>query len=930
MADKAGETIYLIDGSGYIFRAFYAVKHLTRADGTPVNAVFGFCNMLQKLLLDLNASRVAVIFDAARKTFRNDIYPEYKAHRPPPPPELVPQFSLIREATRAFGVPALEALNYEADDLIAAYARLAVDAGYDVRIVTADKDLMQLIRPHVELYDPIKDKPIGPAEVAEKFFVAPDKVVDVQALAGDSTDNVPGVPGIGIKTAAQLIAEYGDLEKLLARAGEIKQPKRREALIQNADLARISKRLVTLDANAPIPAPLEEIKVEPDHKAELFSFLEKQGFKSILARLQKTAGAVSAPSSAMPEKTGQIPDEAVPLSYELVQDSAALRRWADAARAQGFVALDTETDSLIPSTAKLVGASLALAPGRACYIPLAHVDPEAAAQEGGFAFEPVKAPKQIALKDFVAIVKPLLADPSVLKIAHNLKYDWQVLAQHGLEIESYDDTMLMSYVLGGGLHGHGLDELALRYFGHKNIAFDEVAGKGKARVTFDRVPLDKALAYAAEDSDIALRLWQILKPQLLAEKLVGVYETIERPLIPVVAAMETDGVKIDASVLRAQSGALAHRMQDLEEAVYAVAGHAFNLASPKQLGDVLFGELGLPGGAKGKTGAYSTSHDALEPLAEQGHEIVSLLLDWRGLSKLKSTYTDALPEQINPKTGRIHTSFSLVGAATGRLSSTDPNLQNIPIRTEEGRAIRRAFVAAGGHVLLSVDYSQIELRLAAAAAGVGALIKAFREGVDIHALTAAQVFGLPLEKVTSEERRRAKAVNFGIIYGISGFGLAKQIGCSPGEAGSFIRAYLDRFHELRDWMEETKAFARERGYVETLMGRRVHIPGINDKNGARRAGAERQAINAPLQGTAADIMKRAMIRVPSALAEAGLSARLLLQVHDELVLEVPEKEIEATAALVKKVMENAPNPALTLKVPLIAEAGWAKDWAQAH
>jgi len=935
MTDRDDKTLYLIDGSGYIFRAFHALPPMTRADGTPVNAVYGFCTMMQKLLLDLNATRIAVIFDAARKTFRNDIYPEYKANRPPPPPELVPQFPLIRQATRAFGVPSIEAPNFEADDLIAAYARAGVAQGYEVRIVSADKDLMQLIRPHVELYDPMKVKAIGPAEVEAKFGVTPDKVIDVQALAGDSTDNVPGVPGIGVKTAALLIHDYGDLENLLAHAGEIKQPKRREALIANAELARISKRLVTLDDQAPMPMAIDDIFVEADHKESLAAFLQEQEFRSLLARLNATPGEakqavrVSAPVEGIAPQAS-LPIAAVKQDYELIQDIAALRRWVEAAQAQGYVALDTETDSLEACTAKLVGASLALAPGRACYIPLGHVDPQGAAQEGGLAFAPINAPKQIALKDFVAVMKPLLADPSVLKIAHNLKYDAQVLGQHGLTVEAYDDTMLMSYVLAAGSHGHGLDELALLHCQHKMISFDEVTGKGKARITFDRVPLDQALAYAAEDADLALRLWQILKPQVRAEHLVTVYERIERPLVPVVAAMETAGVKIDPSVLRAQSGTLAKRMLTLEAEVHACAGHPFNLASPKQLGEVLFVEMGLAGGKKGKTDAYSTSVSVLEPLAEQGHEIASKLLDWRGLAKLKSTYTDALPEKINARTGRVHTSFSLVGAATGRLSSTDPNLQNIPIRTEEGRAIRRAFIAEEGCLLLSVDYSQIELRLAAAAAGIEALIQAFHEGADIHALTASQVFDIPLEKVTSEERRRAKAVNFGIIYGISGFGLAKQLGCAPGEAGRFIQAYLDRFHELRDWMERTKEFAQAHGYVETLFGRRIHIPDINDKSGVRRAGAQRQAINAPLQGTAADIMKRAMIRMPGALAEAKLSAKLLLQVHDELIFEVPEAEINQTAELVKKVMREAPNPVLSLRIPLTAEAGWAKNWAEAH
>ncbi len=938
------ETLYLIDGSGFIFRAFHALPPMTRSDGVPVNAVYGFCNMLQKLLTDLKAEHIAVIFDAARKTFRNDIFPEYKAHRPPPPPELIPQFPLIREATRAYGIPALEIENYEADDLIAAYAREAVKHGRNVRIVSADKDLMQLVRPGVELFDPMKSVPIGEVEVEAKFGVPPDKVIDVQALAGDSSDGVPGVPGIGVKTAAQLILEYGNLENLLRCVHEIKQPKRREQLTQFAEQARLSKKLVTLDDQAPLPAPIEKLRARIDHKPELIAFLEQQGFRSILARMEpgkmQTVTPAFSPKSAPPEKGAPVVEPAAeplpdikhithaPIHYELVQDVAHLRRWVEAARAQGYVAIDTETNSLTPSTTLMVGLSMATAPGKACYIPLHHVDPSKTAN--GFDFEATQAPKQIKIADLVKELKDLFVDPTVLKIAHNLKFDLQVIGQHGLAIEPYDDTILLSYVLGAGLHGHGLDELALKYFQHKMITYDDVVGTGRQRTTFDRVPLDKAKEYAAEDADYALRLWFLLKPMVAQHHVMGIYERIERPLIPAVAAMEKAGIKIDPSILRVQSGELAKRLQALETEIHAMAGHPFNVASPKQLGDVLFDEMGLLGGSKGKTGAYSTSVDVLEPLAEAGHEIAAKALDWRALAKLKSTYTDALPDQIDPKTGRVHTSFSMVGAATGRLSSTDPNLQNIPIRTEDGRAIRRAFVAADGHELLSVDYSQIELRLAAEAAGVGALIQAFHDGVDIHALTASQVFNIPLKELPPEKRRQAKAINFGIIYGISGFGLAKQIGYTPGEASEFIRQYLDRFHELRDWMEATKEFARAHGYVETLFGRRVHIAGIREKNAVRRSAAERQAINAPLQGTAADIMKRAMIRMPSALNEAKLKAKLLLQVHDELVFEVPVKEIEGTADLVKSVMQQAPLPALKLKVPLVAEAGHARNWAEAH
>ncbi|MER2519199.1 MAG: DNA polymerase I [Bdellovibrionales bacterium] len=956
-------TLYLIDGSGFIFRAFHALPDLTRADGTHIGAVMGFCNMLHKLLDDHKTQKIAVIFDAARKTFRNDIYPDYKAHRPPPPPELIPQFELISEATRAFGIPSIEAPNYEADDLIAAYAREAVERKLAVRIVSSDKDLMQLIRPGVEMLDPLKGIPIGPDEVFKKFGVAPDKVVDVQSLAGDSTDNVPGVPGIGVKTAAELINAYGDLESLLSHAQEIKQPKRRELLTQHAEMARISKKLVRLDDHAPLPVPLEQLVRSENHRESLIAFLRQQEFRSLLARLNAPtsdskeqhgmpafAGMAtkteesSIRNPVMPAQAG-IPfghvqnqsDHArieklaqAPHDYECVQTLDRLSWWIAAAKQAGRVAVDTETDSLRACTATLAGISLAIAPGKACYIPLGHRDPKAAATGDGFAFEGSAPPPQIELSAAMNGLKELLADPSVLKIGHNLKYDMQVLAQHGLAIAPYDDTMLLSYVLAAGAHGHGLDELSELHFKHKMIAYNDVTGSGKNKIVFACVALDKATDYAAEDADYSLRLWHALKPQLAPQHVTSVYERIERPLVPVVAAMESAGILIDAEVLRQQSGGFALRLQKLEEEIHKLAGHPFNVGSPKQLGEVLFTERGLQGSAKGKTGAWSTSSDVLEPLAEMGHEIVAKVLDWRGIAKLKSTYTDALPEQIAPQTGRVHTSFSLVGAATGRLSSTDPNLQNIPIRTEDGRAIRRAFVAKEGYELLSVDYSQIELRLAAEMANIKALIEAFHEGADIHALTASQVFGIPLKDITPDRRRAAKAINFGIIYGISGFGLAKQIGTTPGEANEFIKQYLNRFHELRDWLEATKDFARKHGYVETLFGRRVHINGIHEKIAARRAAAERAAINAPLQGTAADIIKRAMIRIGPALTEANLNAKLLLQVHDELVFECPIAELDATAQLVKRVMKEAPLPIACLKIPLEAESGHAPNWAEAH
>lgn len=944
-----GSSLYLVDGSGFIFRAFHALPMLTRPDGTPVNAVLGFSNMLLKLLADLKAEAVAVVFDSKRLNFRNDFYPEYKAHRPEPPEELKPQFSLIREATEAFCLPCLEMEGYEADDLIATYARLAREAGRDVTIVSSDKDLMQLVRPGVRMMDPMKNRMIGPDEVVEKFGVPPEKVVDVQALAGDSVDNVPGVPGIGIKTAAQLITEFGDLESLLARAGEIKQPARRQKLIDFAEQARVSRRLVLLDDNAPLPKPLDELRVrEPDHQ-KLVDFLKAQGFRTIVARVQaemakdgsiadaaapSAAPAADAPAAApaAPQASGGAAPRvrshslhAVEKRYELVQDAEALRRWVDRARETGVLAVDTETDSLTPATATLVGLSLATEPGLACYVPLAH-RAEGAAADGLLDFSAAEAPKQIPADEALAILKEVLEDPAVLKIGHNFKFDHQLFSARGVRVAPLDDSMLISYVLEGGSHGHGMDELAELHLAYTPIPFKEVCGSGKSQITFDRVPLDKALAYAAEDADITLRLWTLLKPRLVDERMVTIYETLDRPLVPVVADMERCGVRVDQAALARLSQDLSVRLAEIEKEVHALAGQSFNIGSPKQLGEVLFDVLKLGTGKKSKTGAYSTDSSVLEELAEQGHTIAQRVLDWRQLAKLKSTYTDALQEKIDPATGRVHTAFALAATNTGRLSSTDPNLQNIPVRTEEGRKIRRAFVAAPGHKLLSVDYSQIELRLVAEMANIAALKQAFHEGLDIHAATAAQVFGVPLDKMTSDIRRKAKAINFGIIYGISGFGLGRQLGIPPGEANAFIKTYLERFHELKAWMEATKAFARQHGYVTTLFGRRCYMPGIQDKNPARRGFAERQAINAPIQGTAADIMKRAMARVPKALDEAGLDARLLLQVHDELLFEVPEGQAEAAAALVRELMEGA----ASLGVPLVADAGIGDNWEEAH
>ncbi|MEQ8588076.1 MAG: DNA polymerase I [Thalassobaculaceae bacterium] len=930
-AEPGRSHLYLVDGSGYIFRAYHALPPMTRPDGTPVNAVFGFSNMLVKLIDDLEADHMAVIFDAARVSFRNDIYPDYKAQRPDAPEDLVPQFPLIREATRAFNAPCIEMDGYEADDIIATYAKQAVEKGWRVTIVSSDKDLMQLVREGVDMFDPMKNVPIGPDQVMEKFGVTPDKVVDVQALAGDSVDNVPGVPGIGVKTAAQLIDEYGDLETLLERAEEIKQPKRRQNLIENAELARISKQLVTLKDDVDVPEPLADLAVRGIESDTVLAFLREQNFKRLIARFEseagQAAGEVAAAVSAASAPTGE---EA---GYELVTTLDDLKGWVAAAEAQGTVAFDTETTSLNAMRAELVGVSLALAPGRACYIPLRHVGSaaqgellEAAAADGD-------APDQVPFDAAIAALKDLFENPAVLKVAHNAKYDCLVLsrpANGGIDVAPLDDTMCASYVLEGGMHGHGLDELSLLHFEHRNIKFEDVCGKGKSQIGFAEVSLEKARDYAAEDADMTWRLHQVLRPRLVDEHMTTVYETLERPLIPVLVDMERNGIKVDPKILNDMSADFAKRMAEREGEIHALAGREFNVGSPKQLGEILFDEMGIQGGKKGKTGAYSTGADVLEGLAAQGVELAEKVLDYRQISKLKSTYTDALVDDINPETKRVHTSYSMTGAATGRLSSNDPNLQNIPIRTEEGRKIRTAFVAEPGNLLLSVDYSQIELRLVADIAGLETMRAAFRDGIDIHAQTASEVFGVPLDEMTPEVRRKAKAINFGIIYGISGFGLARQLGTPQGEAQQYINAYFERFPGIRDYMDEMKKRAHETGFVETKFGRKVHIKAIREKNPAQRNFGERAAINAPIQGTAADIIKRAMVRLPPALKKAESKARMLLQVHDELLFEVPEGDVEETAALVREVMEGAAAPVLNLSVPLVAEAGWGESWATAH
>jgi DNA polymerase-1 len=922
--------LFLVDGSGFIFRAYFAgmasrQRQMTRSDGTPTNAVYVYTRMMLKLIDDTEADYVAVIFDRARKTFRNDIYPEYKAHRPDPPEDLIPQFQLVRDATEAMNVPAVSMENFEADDLIATYARQAAERGMEVTIVSSDKDLMQLVDGRITMFDAMKNKVIGPDDVVEKFGVGPDRVVDVQSLAGDSTDNVPGIQGIGIKTAAELINQYGDLDTLLARAEEIKQPKRREKLIEQADMARISRELVTLKQDVPVERSIDEFKkIKPDPKV-LLGFLEEQEFKSLIPTVAAKLG-VEAPTPAI---EGAAAADVPPAEneYELVQDIAALAGWIAAADKAGVVAFDTETTSLDSMRAELVGFSLSIEPGRACYVPVAHKSPGSGETgdllSGASAAPP---PKQIGIEDALAALKPLLADPSVLKIGQNIKYDMQVLARYGLEIAPIDDTMLLSYVLEGGLHGHGMDELAREHLAIETVKFKDVVGTGKAQVTFDYVELENARDYAAEDADVTLRLHRLLKPRLARDHMVSVYETLERPLVPVLNAMEREGIKVDAKELKRLSADFAKRMADLETEIHGLAGREFNVGSPKQLGEILFDEMSLSGGKKGKTGAYATGADVLEGLAAEGHDLPARVLDWRQLAKLKSTYTDALVEAINPQTGRVHTSYAQAATTTGRLSSTDPNLQNIPVRTEEGRKIRNAFVADAGHVLLSADYSQIELRLLAHVAGIEALRQAFLDGQDIHAITAAQVFGVPIEGMDPMVRRNAKAINFGIIYGISAFGLARQLGISNGEARDYIDAYFEKYPGIKAYMETTKKKARDTGYVTTLFGRKCHMRGINDKNPNMRGFAERAAINAPIQGGAADIIKRAMIRLPGALAEAKSKARMLLQVHDELVFEVPEAELAETTALVKKVMEGAAH----LDVPLVVDTGHGQNWGEAH
>jgi len=990
-----GDHLFLVDGSSYIFRAYHALPPLNRkSDGLMVNAVLGFCNMLWKLLREMpqgeRPTHLAIVFDKSEVTFRNKIYPDYKAHRPPAPDDLIPQFALIRSAVRAFDLPCLEQAGFEADDLIATYVRQACERGATATIVSSDKDLMQLVTDCVTMYDTMKDRRIGIPEVIEKFGVPPEKVVEVQALAGDSTDNVPGVPGIGVKTAAQLIVEYGDLEALLFRASEIKQPKRREALIENAEKARISRQLVLLDDKVELEVPLDDLAVHEPDARKLIAFLKAMEFSTLTRRvadyshldpadiapdeLLKSGGASSeagsgesaaapaaanggagvkerpranaaSPNRAAPDKSDRAASlKGTPLSFANARAETARNTRVDRSKYQtieslgqlnafiarihdvGHFAIEAKAHSDDPMQADISGLALALAPNDACYVPLAHKQPGS----GAGLFDSGLAPGQMKQEDVLGLLRPLLESAGILKIGFNIKFTAVMLAQAGITLRNYDDAQLMSYALDAGRGSHGLDQLAERWLGHATLTYGELTGSGKNKLTYDQVAIDRATAYAAEDADVILRLWYLLKPRLIAERMTTVYETLERPLVSVLARMERRGISIDRQVLSRLSGDFAQTAARVEAELQELAGEPINVGSPKQIGDILFGKMGLPGGSKTKTGAWSTSAQVLDDLAEQGYDFPRKILEWRQVSKLKSTYTDALPTYVNPQTHRVHTTYALAATTTGRLSSNEPNLQNIPVRTEDGRKIRRAFIATPGHKLVSADYSQIELRLLAEIADIPVLKQAFRDGLDIHAMTASEMFGVPIKDMPSEVRRRAKAINFGIIYGISAFGLANQLGIAREEASAYIKKYFERFPGIRAYMDETKEFCRKNGYVVTLFGRKCHYPDIKASNASVRSFNERAAINARLQGTAADIIRRAMTRVEDALAEKKLSAQMLLQVHDELIFEVPDEEVAATLPVVQHVMQDAPFPAVLLSVPLHVDARAANNWDEAH
>ena len=962
---KPGDHLYLIDGSGFIFRAYHALPPLTRkSDGLPVGAVQGFCNMLWKLLSEMKSgekpTHLAVIFDQSSKTFRNDIYPEYKANRTEPPADLRPQFSLIRQATRAFNVACVELANYEADDLIATYARQAVEAKATCRIVSSDKDLMQLVRPGVTLFDTMKDKDLGEEAVFEKFGVKPNKVIDVQSLAGDSIDNVPGVPGIGLKTGAQLITEYGDLETLLQRAGEIKQQKRRENLLEFADQARLSKRLVTLDDRVPIDQQIDSFAVDEPKASQLIGYLKALEFSTITRKIAAEIGAdmgaidplpveikfwpPDGGMEALPENekrrftqrqkteppaapTAVTSDITAPFTgdgYETITTAEALHKAVARVYEIYRVALDVQSTSDDAMQAGIAGITLGFAPNAACYVPLGHT----AKGDGLFGGERVES--QLSSEEALNILRPMLEDASVLKIGHNIKTDLELLARHKVAVHPIEDVQLLSYAFESGLSAQSLAALAERHLNHKLTAYKDVTGTGRTALAFDRLAVEAAAPYACQVVDATARLAQVLRQKLLQARKVTVYETLERPLVPVLAEMESAGVLIDTNLLRKLSNEFAQISAGLEKQIHTLAGESFNIGSPKQLGDILFGKLGLQGGRKTATGAWSTDADTLDEMAAGGIELAQKVLDWRQIFKLMSNYTDALPTYINPETGRVHTSYMMASTSTGRLSSTEPNLQNIPIRTEEGKKIRAAFIAPPGHKLISADYGQIELRVFAHVANIPELKEAFAQDHDIHAMTASEMFGIPVKGMDPAVRRRAKAINFGIIYGISAFGLANQLGISREEAGNYIKTYFARFPGIRAYMDAMRQQIHEQGYVETLFGRRCHFPKVKSPNPSERSNAERAAINAPIQGSAADIIRRAMVHMGPALQQKGLKARMLLQVHDELIFECPEAEAQATCELVKKVMTMAPEPAIKLTVPLQVDARAANNWDEAH
>ena len=925
-----GHHLHLIDGSAFIFRAYHALPPLTRkSDGLPVGAVSGFCNMLNRYIEDNNGpdapTHVAVIFDHSSHSFRNDIFDGYKANRPPAPEDLVPQFPLTREATKAFNIACEEMEGFEADDMIATLACQARDAGGRVTIISSDKDLMQLVGDGIEMYDAMKNKRIDREGVFEKFGVYPDRVIDVQSLAGDSVDNVPGAPGIGVKTAAALINEFGDLDELLSRAVEIKQPKRRQTLLDHAEQIKLSRELVTLDCHTPLTFALEDLEFRAPIPGQLLDFLTKMEFRTLTKRIaQKFELEIPTSDNLDTTSTNNISDKVSfdSANYEYIKTADQLQTWVHKIYETGYVAIDTETTSLNDMLAELVGISLATEIGSACYIPIGHKE----GQDDDLFDNFQLVEGQLDLEYVLDCLRPVLTDDSILKIGQNIKYDAKVLSRYGIEVTTFDDTMLLSYAMHGGLHNHGMDALSERYLDHSPISIKTLIGSGKSAITFDKVKIEDAVTYAAEDADITLRLWKIFKQKLHLSKVTKVYESLERPLVSVLAQMEKNGVKVDRETLSRMSNAFAQKMAGLEAEIYELAGETFNVGSPKQLGEIMFDKLGYEGGKKGKNGAYATGADILEELATS-YDFPKRVLDWRQLSKLKSTYTDALQDHINPDTGRVHTSYSIAGAVTGRLSSTEPNLQNIPVRTEDGRRIREAFVAESGNILVSLDYSQIELRILAHIAKIDALKQAFHDGLDIHAMTASEMFDVPLDQMTPEIRRQAKAINFGVIYGISGFGLARNLRIPRAEAQGFIDRYFDRFPGIKEYMDETIKFSKENNYVKTLFGRVIHTPEINAK-GPMAGFAKRAAINAPIQGTAADIIRRAMIRVPDAIKD--LPAKMLLQVHDELLFEVKEEFSQDLVDKVQSIMETASLPFLKMDIPLSVDAGHGLNWAEAH